>query len=171
MRMRPLLMALAVFTLVNGAITLYLVRTMYASPEGAEQQEAQGGGDLRRAPMIAGAAALHEESESPTRGVLAQRAVVANEALFLDEQQEGPDEDQPFPTAGPRRWRVRCISYKKETKMRRSARGLGECYGDRGTPYAERAFRSYFEMTTGDDWDLLWALVPAHCRPPHAQCR
>lgn len=124
--MRPVLAALAAFTLVNGAITMYLVRTMYATSgtEGAAQQqhlEQQQQGDLRGAPFIAaGGAALHEESESPTRGVLAQRAVAANTASLLEQQEQAQEEEErPFPTAGPRRWRVRCTSYKKETKMRR----------------------------------------------------
>ncbi len=137
MRIRVVLAALAAFTVVNGAITLYLVRTMYR----ADQQ----------LPVV------HTDAEHEVALEAASRDMQPPSADMQASQHSLP------PTAasrrGPRRWRLRCNSYAINTP-RRYGRRHGECYGDRGTPFVQKALAGYFEMTEGDDWDLLWTLVP-----------
>jgi len=140
MRLRVLLTALGVFTLVNGAITFYLVHTMYGDERQREQRAADD---------------MHEQGPPAEMPVLDARPPPPPPPV---PPPLAPQALPPLPSPlAPRRCRLRCLSYKKHPPR---ARGLGECYGDRGTPYVQKALGGYFEMTQGDDWDLLWTLVP-----------
>jgi hypothetical protein len=141
MRIRVLLLALAAFTLVNGAITLYLVRTMYS----ADHQQPVASTDAEHEPVLE---TVSRDVQPPSAGVQASQHAPPP-----------PLRNASATRPAPRRWRLRCNSYKNGAP-RRSGRGHGECYGDRGTPYVQRALAGYFEMTEGDDWDVLWTLVP-----------
>lgn len=151
MRARALLAALGAFTLVNGAITFYLVRTMY---------------NTERLPTVADIDGRHlkavltetasRDARPPPPNMLASSQTSQHPRQNTS---PAPALHQKNPLMMPRRWRLRCSSYKGKADQR-SAIGRSECYGDRGTPYVQKALSGYFEMTTGDDWDLLWTLVP-----------
>ena len=139
MRARLLLLALGGFTLVNAAITFYLVRTMYS----AEQQPAVAAADSGHEAVPVGPAS--RDLQPPSADVQASRT---------------PQPELDTPSSGARRRRLRCVTYKDAAQRSGRGHARGECYGDRGTPYVQKMLAGYFEMTNGDDWDLLWTLVP-----------